>query len=267
MISSFFLSIWTIINRHRWKTFFAIIALLSVAGVSYAILKPTKPEYITELSKRGDLRQTVEVVGTVISDRDLQLQFRNPGLVSQVLVKEGDVVSINQKLASLRSEDLTANVAAATARVKEAEASLKTLKEGDRPEDIAILEQQLIAAREKLKEMQRGARPEELAIAQTQLENAIRSLADVELELKNAEENTFRDMATVAQNRRDAVQLTSVTMDKILSSSLQEVIYPIRYPVDKTCRLQFDTVISNRITDDCFEALFAAEALKGFLVD
>ncbi|HVW66157.1 MAG TPA: efflux RND transporter periplasmic adaptor subunit [Candidatus Peribacteraceae bacterium] len=126
------------IKRHKWATAITIIVLIPIIGLVVFALQPSKPTYVTQKAVRGDLKQTVEAVGTVISDRDLDLQFPSSGIVSSVSVKEGDHVTAGQTIATLRSGNLAAAVASAQGQVQAAQANLDALLQGSRPEDIAI---------------------------------------------------------------------------------------------------------------------------------
>jgi len=137
------------IRRHL-KLTIAIVVILFFAWVSYAVTRPKQPVYITAAVQRGDLRQTVEAVGNVISEKDLELQFPTVDVVSQVLVSEGDQVKAGQRLAALRSGSLAAAVTSASANVQSAQAQLQQLEEGSRPEDIAIAEAQVANKRASL---------------------------------------------------------------------------------------------------------------------
>src|SRR3989344_8438969 len=169
-LKAFLLRIWKILKTHKWKSIFGAIVLLLIVWTISAVTGPKAPEYITEATKRGDLTQTVEAVGTVISEKDLALQFRSSGIVGQVLVKEGDTVKAGQRLAATRAGDLSASVAGAVARMRQAEASLRALQEGTRPEEIAIAEAQLMNRR-------------------ASLETAKATLSTAESALKNSEAN------------------------------------------------------------------------------
>ncbi len=129
--------------RSHLKATIAMVLLLLLAWIVIAVSRPKQPVYVTATAERGDLRQTVEAVGTVISEKDLALQFPILDIVSGVYVKEGDSVKAGQKLASLRSGSLAASVAAASAGRASAQAQLDQLLEGSRPEDIAIAEAQV----------------------------------------------------------------------------------------------------------------------------
>lgn len=126
--------------RRHLKATIAVAVLLLIGSGVYALSRPVPPTYVTAVAVRGDLVQTVEAVGTVVSEKDLELQFPVTDIVSSVKVKEGDRVTTGQILATLRSGSLAASVASAAANVKSAKAQLTALIEGSRPEDIAISE-------------------------------------------------------------------------------------------------------------------------------
>jgi len=126
--------------RHPWKITIGLVIFLLLSYGYNRLTREPEPEYITAQATRGTLIQTVEAVGTVISDRDLRLQFPVSGVVAEVLVVEGDKVEAGQKLAVLRAYDLAASVDSAYAGLQVAQADLQELQEGSRPEDIAIAE-------------------------------------------------------------------------------------------------------------------------------
>ncbi|MBI3331708.1 efflux RND transporter periplasmic adaptor subunit [Candidatus Peregrinibacteria bacterium] len=168
------------IRAHKWLTAIIIVALLIIGGIVAAVASPNPPEYVTAFVERGDLRQTVEGIGTVISERDLALQFPRSGVVDVVLVKEGDIVKAGQTLARLRAGSEAADVASAAARLASAEADLRALREGNRPEDIAIAEAQLENSRAQLASARESLETaeESLRSSQEQME-ALESEADI----------------------------------------------------------------------------------------
>lgn len=157
--------------RHKVATIVTVLIALPIIGIAAFAFTPTQPEYVTDTAKRGDLRQTVEAVGTVISERDLNLQFGISGIVSNVYVKEGDSVRAGQTLATLRS-GIGADIASAQARVAQAEADLRELEAGARPEDVAVTEAEVQNKRASLDAARESLRTSEIAVtnAQTQLE-------------------------------------------------------------------------------------------------
>jgi HlyD family secretion protein len=137
------------LKRHLKKTI-VILVVLFFAWVVFAVTRPKQPTYVTASAQRGELRQIVEAVGTVISEKDLALQFPTVDVTSQVFVKEGDSVKAGQRLATLRSGSLAASMTSASANVQSAKAQLQQLEEGSRPEDIAIVEAQVANKRASL---------------------------------------------------------------------------------------------------------------------
>ncbi len=169
------------LRRHLKKTI-AIVVVLLILWMVYAVTRPKKAVYVTAQAQRGDLRQLVEAVGTVISEKDLELQFPTVDVVSKVLVNEGDQVKAGQRLAMLRSGSLSASVAGASANVQSAQAQLQQLEEGSRPEDIAIVEAQVSNKRASLEAAKQtlANAEESLKTAQGQLD-ALKSEAAVSL--------------------------------------------------------------------------------------
>jgi RND family efflux transporter MFP subunit len=155
-------------RTHKWKLLIAVLILVPVTGLLAVALSPSQPVYVTEVAERGEIKQTVEAVGTVISDRDLQLQFPTSGIVAGVYVKEGDVVKQGQRLAVLRAGNLSADIASASARVQQAEADLRTRQEGTRPEDIAIAEAELNSKRASLETAKTSFKTAEEALVTSQ---------------------------------------------------------------------------------------------------
>jgi RND family efflux transporter MFP subunit len=126
--------------RRHLKASIAVLLVVLIAWAVYAVTRPSKPVFVTAVATKGDLRQTVEAVGTIISEKDLALQFPTLDVVSAVFVKEGDKVVAGQRLATLRSGSLSASLSSASASVQSAQAALQALEEGSRPEDIAVAE-------------------------------------------------------------------------------------------------------------------------------
>ena len=185
------------------KTTFVTLILFFIGYGVYALSQPPAPEYITTLAERGDLVQKVEIVGAVVSERDLQLQFARSGIVSVVHVDEGNIVQAGQTLAQLRANDLLASIQSERARLESAQAELATLEEGTRPEDIAIAEAEL---------KQKKA---SLALANTSLQSSEDNLRRSEEKLAQLE----RELNTNLQSQIFAISsLTSKELTDALSS-------------------------------------------------
>ena len=69
------MKIFSTLRKHKKKSIAAAVVLALVVFGIVNGSKPKEPEYVTEAAKRGEVRQTVEAVGTVVSDRELELRF------------------------------------------------------------------------------------------------------------------------------------------------------------------------------------------------
>ncbi len=188
--------------RYKWRVLIAALILVPLSLVLMFALSPTVPEYITDTAKRGDLEQTVEAVGTVISERDLELQFATAGVVAQVYVKEGDVVTSGQRLAVLKAGNLSADIASAAARLQQAQADLNARLEGTRPEDIAVSEAEVASKQAALETAKISLKTAEESYAKSQEKlEALREQARISLagDVTNAASTITKELTT-AQN-------------------------------------------------------------------
>ena len=189
------------------------LLVLIAVGITWAVYA-NETHYVTATVQRGDIHQTVEAVGTVISENDLGLQFRSAGIVAEVLVHEGDTVVAGQRLAALRAQDIGASVAAAAAQAREAEAALRTLQEGTRPEELAIAEAQLDGKRISLETAK--------TIRKTAGENLVASqakLAALKQEADTALSGQVGMAATVAAQKMTTAEQALGSIDDVYNSN------------------------------------------------
>lgn len=173
-----FRKIWKLIRTYKKSSFIAIASVLLIGTAVYFLLQPSEPVVVVELAERGDLRQTVELNGEIVSDRDLKLQFPITGIIEKVSVKEGDKVRKGQLLATLRSSGLNADINSAAASVAQAKADLQNIQEGSRPEEITIAKSAV------------ANRKAALASAQESVYAASRTLLQAQEKLRTVESET-----------------------------------------------------------------------------
>ncbi len=193
------------LRTHKKKSIaIAIVVVLVGLGISSA-MAPKAPEYVTEPVLRNDLRQTVEAVGAVTSERELDLKFAGIGVVNRVYVKEGDRVRAGQRLADLRAGSLAASVSAQSAALQSALADLRALEEGTRPEEIAIAEADL------------RNRKASLEVAKTTLSTAEQNLAESEEKLELLEAEVDVALSGQVTTSLNSLALQLVTAEQGLS--------------------------------------------------
>ena len=187
--------------RRRWKLLLlATCVVVPMLALGVFLFGPEKPEFITATAERGDLIQSVEAVGTVISEKDLELKFPVTGVVENVHVKEGDEVEAGQLLAELRNDSLEADVSSASAKYQSALADVRELEE--------------------------GTRPEEILVAEAEVENKKAALASARASLRSAERSLERSQRKLEELRAEAdVSLSGhiATAGSVLSQELTDI--------------------------------------------
>jgi len=225
---SFLTRIRTTLWHHKWKSLTGLIGLLAIGLIARAAMTPAVPEYLTEVAAKGDIVQTVEAVGTVISEKDLALQFRSSGIVSGVFVKEGDRVRSGQKLATLRAGNLSASIASAAARAQEMEAQLRMLQAGSRQEDIAVYEANLANKKASL-----AAARSSLETSKTAYETSKAKLDSLKQEANTALAGQVALAPSTANQKLTTAEQAMASIDDIFSQNdVQDAVvreYAARY--------------------------------------
>lgn len=221
--------------------------------------KAEEAELLTFPVLRQDLSETVRVRGEVATQETFDLEFPFSGRVEKILVQEGQTVKAGDPLIQLETTEFRLELQRLSAQRAQAEAAVMAA--------MASLQQyqsEVEAQLARLDELKRGTRPEEILVAETKVTNTQKHLSDTELELLNTQQKNETALQTLVQQGRNVLPLAAVTAQKILSQHLQDIIYPIRFPRNKTCELQLSTFLSNEgeMRSMCFEALSAAEALE-----
>ncbi len=220
------------VRRHKKKSIAGAVVVVLLGFLVLRMASPKQPEYVTDTSKQGDIRQTVEAVGTVISERDLELRFASAGIVQAVLVKEGDAVRAGQRLAQLRSGNLGASVASQQASLQSALADLRAMEEGTRPEDIAVAEADVASRRASLQ-----VATSTLESAETNLRTAIAQLEKLEQEASVSLSGQVTTAVTSAELQFVTIESSLAVIDDILGSvEVQDAILRDRPGADNEVR-------------------------------
>lgn len=206
------------LHRHWLKFLVGIIIGLPVAGIAYFLMAPEKQEYLTEQAGQGTLVQAVEAVGTVISEKDLELKFPITGVVQEVLVKEGDQVEAGQVLARLKSGTITeADVTYASANLQAVQADLQELIEGTRPEEIAIAEADLRNKRASLE-----AARTTLVTAEANLKKSEQKLDELHDEADISLAGDIASANAVVEQKIASIQTSLSVLDDVFNTSIVE---------------------------------------------
>jgi HlyD family secretion protein len=179
------------------KIIWTIIILVVLGFVVYKIKasKNASGNIQTAVATKQDLQQTVLSTGQVVSSTDLNLGFEGSGVVTQVLVTEGNQVKAGQTLATLDQSSAEAALTTAEGGLAQAQANYEKVVQGSTNTQIAVTQQAVYAA-------------------QVSLGNATTSLA-----------TTKSQQATAVKNAYNTLLNTSITA--IAASGNTDTVTPI----------------------------------------
>lgn len=131
-------------SKKKWYILGGVILLILLVLPQF--FKKKEETYTTANAVEQTIKQTVEVTGQVESADDIQLNFKNSGLVRAVNVKVGDKVKSGQLLAALRADNVGAQIADAQAAVDIAQSELDKLLAGASSADLNITQEEVNSA-------------------------------------------------------------------------------------------------------------------------
>lgn len=162
------------ILKKKWLWLIAIIVVIVVI-VIISLNSNKESNYLTEQASIQNLKQTVEVTGSVEAADDIDLNFTTIGTIYDVAVKIGDQVKAGQTLVRLSAGNVGSQVEDARASLAIANNDLEQLLAGVSTQDLQVTE-------------------DEVASANTNYETAVDELANLE-KTKEEEMNSLRGIA------------------------------------------------------------------------
>jgi len=177
-----------------------IIIIISVAAIVFggyfalkAIFGSKDSDYQTVEVIRGEVIDLVSITGTVISAKEIDLQFEKIGKIKKVEVEVGDQVLTGQVLVRLDTAELNTQVQANQAALEIAQAKLDQTLAGAKPEDIQVYQAAVAKAK----------------VDVTNKEQAlIDAQSDADNDLDNAYENTLDIIKTAYTSADKALLIT-----------------------------------------------------------
>jgi len=122
------------------KKIIIIVSIIVIVIGGYLIVRSISggDELSSVAVARGEVIQNVSVTGTVISAKQIDLQFESSGKIRIIEIEVGDQVDVNQVLIRLDATELQAQLRASLAALDIAQAKLAQTLAGNRPEDIQV---------------------------------------------------------------------------------------------------------------------------------
>lgn len=201
-------------TRSKAILFWALVSLLLSPQLASCELPRAEPTPVAPAEAEEVGLAFVEATGKVVPARWAHLGFRSPGLVTEVLVEEGQRVEAGQVLARLESSELEAALSQAQAALEIARAQLAGLESGVRPVELARGEVAADIARENVEaaelavEMAQAnvaAAESAVAIAQASLRELRSGPTADELEVARQQVEMAKAQLYAFQGQRDAV--------------------------------------------------------------
>jgi HlyD family secretion protein len=128
----------------------------------------------------GTLSAIVNATGTILSEGQTTLSFKNPGRVAKVLAEEGQAVSEGEVLARLETADLAYAVSQAELALATAQAQYLRTQRPPAQHELDAAEAALESAEASYRRLQDGPLPEEIRVARTNLDQAAATLAQAQ---------------------------------------------------------------------------------------
>ncbi|MDF5709136.1 MAG: efflux RND transporter periplasmic adaptor subunit [Nostoc sp. S4] len=110
--------------------------------------------------------------GKVVPVQSVNISPKNPGVLSQLYVQQGDRIQKGQILARMDSASIEAQKSQYLANLAQSQAQLAEALAGSRPQEIAQAKARLAQAQAQLTQARTGNRPQEIAQAQAQVDAA-----------------------------------------------------------------------------------------------
>lgn len=195
------------IFKKKWF-WIALVIVIVISGILFFSFSSKKEiSYVTEKAKISDLKQTVEVTGSVESADDIDLNFTSGGTLQSISVKVGDSVKAGQVLASLSAGDVASQIADAKANLEIAKTNLIEIQAGASTEDIKVTGEEVLSAESSYRAAQ-----DSLKNLESTRDQELATLIDIAL-------NTMSDKSFVAQYSLDLIY------DSILDQDAEEYLY------------------------------------------
>lgn len=141
-----------------WLVGLVAAGLIGTGAMTYGIVQrrstPIDIAAMTVPVNSKSLQVKITASGTVQPIQTVNLSPKNPGIVAELFVQQGDRVKKGQIIARMENDDAEAQLMQAQARVAQAEAKLAEVRNGNRPEEIAQSESRLQQAQARVTEAQ-----------------------------------------------------------------------------------------------------------------
>ncbi|MEH2387907.1 MAG: efflux RND transporter periplasmic adaptor subunit [Nostoc sp.] len=148
-----------------------------VVGIvtTYTLVNQGRKEDITQLTvpvAAQNVTLRITASGKVVPVKSVNISPKNPGVLSQLYVEQGDRIRQGQILARMDSASIEAQRSQYRANLAQSQAQLAEAVAGSRPQEIAQAKARLAQSQAQLAAARAGNRPQEVAQSQSQVDAA-----------------------------------------------------------------------------------------------
>ncbi|MEH1998340.1 MAG: efflux RND transporter periplasmic adaptor subunit [Nostoc sp.] len=160
----------------RWLMGLIAGGVLVVGTTTYTLVNQgTSKENIAQLTvpvAAQNVTLRITASGKVVPVQSVNISPKNPGVLSQLYVEQGDRIQRGQILARMDSASIEAQKSQYRANLAQSQAQLAEAVAGSRPQEIAQARARLAQAQAQLAAARAGNRPQEVAQSQSQVDAA-----------------------------------------------------------------------------------------------
>ncbi|MBH8575208.1 efflux RND transporter periplasmic adaptor subunit [Nostocaceae cyanobacterium CENA369] len=179
----------------------------------------TNKQDITQLTvpveaKNVTLRITAS--GKVVPVQSVNISPKNPGVLAQLYVEQGDRVQQGQIIARMDIGDIQAQILQSRANLAQSQAQLDQARAGNRPQEIDQAKARLAQAQAQLNQARAGNRSQEIEQAQAQVNSA-----KAQVNLTQARVTRYRELTRQGATSQDQLD-QYISEDQTAKASLDE---------------------------------------------
>lgn len=130
-----------------------LVVSISYSGYTYFFKKSTSSATFTTITttvKKGNIENSVQVIGTSALVYEQKMQFSQAGKVAKILFKEGDIVKRGDIMAELDTTDILNDIKQQEVNVTNAQVKLTQLIKGATDKDLLNAENTVTSTKSKI---------------------------------------------------------------------------------------------------------------------
>ncbi len=195
-------------------------ALVVGSTTAYNLVnRGTSKQDITQLTVPVDTKNVtlrITASGKIVPVQSVNISPKNPGVLGQLYVEQGDRVQQGQIIARMDVGDIPAQILQYSANLAQSQALLDQARAGSRPQEIAQAKARVAQAQAQLDQARAGNREQDIGQAQAQVESA-----KAQVNLTQARVNRYRELTREGATAQDQLE-QYISEDRRAKASLAE---------------------------------------------